>query len=141
MSKDITKNMIGKSGELYIASFLLKHEIEIYIPLVDSGIDLLAKYEDMFIHLQVKSFKAYSQVVGVKQDWLKQLNGMYFLVVIYRKKDETNDYLVLSKEQTINRTVPTIKGSWNDVKIDKNEREDFKNQDLHWLIKQIKSQS
>ena len=146
MSPDKSKNLkLGKRGELLVTAELLKSELEVYLPLVDIGTDLIVRHEKngdvQFYELQIKSFQAYGRIVGVKRKWINSVTNCY-LVVHYRHLGKKPDeYFVLNRDQMLARSPEPRPGKpdLHDIIINKSDREELVGQDLKWLINIIKS--
>lgn len=63
MNRGIKSEMAkrGKSGELLVAGELLARGYDVFLPFVDTGIDLVAKVGKEFLQIQVKQSKLYSR--------------------------------------------------------------------------------
>lgn len=89
----------GKAGELELAAKLLREGYYVFLPLVDAGIDLVAKINDRFISLQVKKSRFYPSMGVYWQEIRKKpfdhnKGENVFCVFVLRRGTDTN-YLVV----------------------------------------------
>jgi hypothetical protein len=89
----------GKASELQVAAELLRCGYDTFLPLVDSGIDLVAKADERFVSIQVKKSRYYpSQGVywqEIRKDPFDRNKGInVFYVFVLRREIEMN-YLVV----------------------------------------------
>lgn len=62
----------GKSGEMLVAGELLGRGYDVFIILVDAGIDLVAMIEKRFVSIQVKQSKLYQRRGKFAHYWRKE---------------------------------------------------------------------
>jgi len=81
----------GKSGELLVAAELLSRGIDVFLPLVDCGIDLVAFIEKCFVQIQVKKSRFYSDAGCYWQQIIKETfhknkgTDVYYIFVLKRE--------------------------------------------------------
>jgi len=51
----------GKASELQVAGELLRRGYDVFVPFVDTGVDLIASLDGRFILIQVKESKFYPE--------------------------------------------------------------------------------
>jgi DUF917 family protein len=97
----------GKISELLVISELLQNGLEVYTPVIDTGIDCVVKSKTKptkYFELQIKGTKHNVSIRGGKKvkDHAKN-NPNYFLVFVSDKKKESSvpDIFYLNGEQQI----------------------------------------
>ena len=89
----------GKSGELLVAAELLSRGIDMFLPLVDCGIDLVALIENRFVQIQVKKSRFYREVDCYWQQIIKETfhknkgTDIYYIFVL--KRETEVNYLIV----------------------------------------------
>lgn len=91
----------GKSGELLVAAELLSRGIDVFLPLVDCGIDLVASIEKRFVRIQVKKSKFYPNAGCywqqiVKETFHKNKGSDVYYVFVLKRETEVNFLIVPS---------------------------------------------
>lgn len=132
----------GKSSELIVAGWLLRHGLDVYQPLVDDqGVDLVVRQERAggpeFYDIQVKSVNGYNRIVGIRN--ISRHTERYIVVIHYRhdKANKEDEILFLTKKQVEQHTP---KGTeWGDLIINKAEREHYAHQTLEYLAQSIRN--
>jgi hypothetical protein len=123
----------GKESELMVAGILCDNGLDVFLPLVDRGLDMVVQGKDGLYGIQVKSVKDYNRIVG-----LSTLPD--FLIVHYRntgtKKDEL---LYLTKDQVLKHWLPD--SEWKDVVLNKEDRERYADQTIDRFIAELKGES
>jgi len=112
---------IGKSGELLVAGELLSQGYDVFIPLVDAGIDLVAKVGKKFVQIQVKQSKLYQRGGKFTHYWQSLRKKTFdnnkgkniFYVFVLKRGTETNFLIVPSL---------WIEENSSKFDLDKNER-------------------
>lgn len=83
----------GKAGELLVAAELLSRGIDVFVPFVDCGIDLVASIEKRFVQIQVKKSKFYPNVGCYWQQIMKETFhknkgvDVYYIFVLKRERE------------------------------------------------------
>jgi hypothetical protein len=89
----------GKAGELLVAAELLSRGIDVFLPLVDCGIDLVAFIEKRFVQIQVKKSKFYLEADCYWQQIIKETfhknkgADVYYIFVL--KRETKVNYLIV----------------------------------------------
>jgi hypothetical protein len=94
----------GRAGELLVAGELLRQGFDVYLPLVDTGIDLICLVNHKPVFIQVKESREY-QLKKKKRYWqrisetslinTREMNMFYIFVL---KSERQVNYLVLPSE-------------------------------------------
>jgi len=108
----------GKSGELLVAAELLNRGIDVFLPFVDCGIDLVASIEMRFVRIQVKKSKFYPtegcywQEI-IRETFHKNKGSDVYYVFVLKHETEVNFLIVPSKwiEENAER-FSTTKKKW-----------------------------
>ena len=88
----------GKAGELLVANELLRRGFDVFLPLVDTGIDIICLVEKKPIMIQVKESRAYPDgrywLKMSEKSFLKNIaDNMFYVFVL--KAENTVNYLIL----------------------------------------------
>ena len=132
---------VGKSSELAVASQLIRHGLDAYVPCVDDqSIDLLIRSEVegsiKYYDVQVKSVAGYNRIIGVPD--VDEKSDKWLLIIHYRHEGKVDEYFYLTRAQVQQQH---IKGSeWGDLIFNKEERESkYMNQNLADLADKIRA--
>lgn len=85
----------GKSGELMVAAELLSRGIDVFLPFVDCGIDLVAIVENRFVQLQVKQSKLYERNGKFTHYWQQIIKDTF-----HKNKGSNVYYIFVLKRET-----------------------------------------
>lgn len=115
----------GKSSELAVASELIRHGLDVYLPCVDDqGIDLLLRVEDehgtRHYDVQVKSVRGYNRIVGLRH--VREKSDRYVLIIHYRHDTKADEFYYLTREQVIEHWLGD-ESAWGDLIFNRTERE------------------
>jgi len=93
-----TSGKIGKAGELLVANELLRQGLDVFIPLVDTGIDIICLVDHKPILIQVKESRQYPdgrywQRIN-KDALLKNRTDNMFYIFVLKAENYVN-YLIL----------------------------------------------
>ncbi|RLI40855.1 hypothetical protein DRO69_12350 [Candidatus Bathyarchaeota archaeon] len=93
-----TSGKIGKAGELLVANELLREGLDVFIPLVDTGIDIICLVDHKPILIQVKESRLYPDGrywQRIRKDALlkNKADNMFYVFVL--KAENYVNYLVL----------------------------------------------
>jgi hypothetical protein len=129
----------GKSSELRIASDLLRHGLDVYLPIVDDrGIDMIIRHPGVHgvqhYDVQVKSVSGYNRIVGLKNIEAKDNN--YILVIHYRHTTKQDEFLYLLRKQVLKYHKSEY--TWGDLIFNKQERDIYMTQSLASLAEKIR---
>jgi hypothetical protein len=132
----------GKSSELIIAGELIRHGLDVYLPLVDDqAIDMIVRVPvgDTVKHfdIQVKSVAGYNRVVGLRD--IDQKGNNYILIVHYRHANKPDETLYLLKSQVLEYHKKEYE--WGDLILNKSDRDKYLSQSLSVLAERIKNDS
>ena len=94
----------GKSGELLVAAELLSRGIDVFLPFVDCGIDLVAIVENRFVQLQVKQSKLYERNGKFTHYWQQIIKDTFhknkgsdvYYIFVLKRETEVNFLIVPS---------------------------------------------
>lgn len=134
-----TRSRNGKSSELMVAGELIRHGLDVYLPLVDDqAIDMIIRVprDDTVEHydVQVKSVSGYNRIVGLKD--IESKSDAYILVVHYRHDSKPDECLYLLRDQILKYHKKEY--DWGDLIFNKPEREQHLPQSLSDLAKRLK---
>lgn len=130
----------GKSSELMVASHLIRHSVDVYLPVVDDqAIDLVIRTDVngvlRYYDVQVKSVAGYNRIVGLPDVDAK--SRTFILVVHYRHESKTDEFFYLTRDQARQHRIKGAK--WGDLVFNAPERQRYASQDLHDLAKKLLS--
>jgi hypothetical protein len=130
----------GKSSELIVAGELIRHGLDVYMPLVDDqAIDMIirAPVSGSIRHydVQVKSVEGYNRIVGLRD--IAQKEATYILILHYRHPNKPDECLYLLRDQILLYHKPEY--TWGDLIFNKPEREKYISQSIAELAAQIKA--
>ena len=128
----------GKSGELRVASELIRHGLDVYAPLVDDqGIDLIVRVPTpagvRHYDLQVKSVQGSNSVIGVRLP--RERLDEFILVLYFRHAERDDFYLTGEQAAKLHRK----DSPFGDLTFNKAQREQFRSQDLPALGEFLRS--
>ena len=129
----------GKSSELMVAGELIRHGLDIYLPLVDDqAIDMIIRQPigNVVKHydVQVKSVSGYNRIVGLRD--IEAKAETYILILHYRHSTKPDECLYLLRDQIMLFHKPEYE--WGDLIFNKPEREQYISQSLSKLATKIK---
>jgi hypothetical protein len=91
----------GKAGELLVAAELLSRGIDVFVPFVDCGMDLVASIEKRFVQIQVRKSKFYpnegcywQQII--RENFHKNKGADVYYVFVLKREEEVNFLIVPS---------------------------------------------
>lgn len=129
----------GKSSELMVAGELIRHGLDIYLPLVDDqAIDMIIRQpiSNAVKHydVQVKSVSGYNRIIGLRD--IKAKDDTYILILHYRHNTKEDECLFLLRDQILKYHKPEYE--WGDLIFNKPQREQHISQSLAVLATKIK---
>jgi lipopolysaccharide biosynthesis glycosyltransferase len=130
----------GKSSELFVAGELIRHGLDVYLPLVDDqAIDMIIRTPlgNTLRHydVQVKSVAGYNRIVGLRD--IEKKSETHILIIHYRHATKPDECLYLLREQVLQYHNP--KYEWGDLIFNKPDRERHIAQSLEALAASIKA--
>jgi hypothetical protein len=132
----------GKSSELSVAAELIRHGLDVYLPLVDDqAIDMIIRVAPRegirHYDVQVKSVAGYNRIVGLSDIAAKSEN--YILIVHYRHTKKPDECLYLTKSQILQFHKPEY--TWGDLIFNAADRETYMSQSLADLARKITAEA
>src|SRR5262245_9880201 len=130
----------GKSSELAVASQLIRHGLDVYLPSVDDqAIDLVLRSETAgvvrYLDVQVKSVAGYNRILGLAN--IAKKHDRYVLVIHYRHDEKPDEFFYLMHEQILKHHSGDFE--WGDLIFNKPERERYAEQDLAHLARRVRT--
>lgn len=129
----------GKSSELMVAGELIRHGLDIYLPLVDDqAIDMIIRQpignEVKHYDVQVKSVSGYNRIIGLRD--IEAKDDTYILILHYRHSTKEDECLYLLRNQILK--YHSSEYEWGDLIFNKPQREQYMSQSLAELATKIK---
>jgi hypothetical protein len=115
----------GKGSELIVAGILIDAGLDVFLPIVDRGIDMVIQIENKLCSVQVKSNQGYNRIIG-----FGRLTD--FLIIHYKHKgDKKDEFLYLTRDQVEEHWL--FESEFKDVVLKKEDREKYKSQTIESL--------
>lgn len=130
----------GKSGELRVASELIRQGLDVYSPLVDDqAIDLIVRVPAAggvrHFDIQIKSVAGYNRVIGVRLP--RERLDEYILILHFRHSNRDDEFFYLTGEQAARHHLPD--SPFGDLVFNKPERQAYGAQTLAALAEFLRS--
>lgn len=149
MYSNLSRREKGKITEFQVISRLIKKGLDLYVPVIDVGIDCILRTErdgkpTKYFEIQIKSTKYNVSIRGAKKivQYLTEKNPKnYFLIIAIRKGEEIEHIIYLTKKQITKHMHPQdVRSKYIDINVKAADRDRLiKTQTLEKLIVKLKS--
>lgn len=148
MYSSLSRREKGKITEFQVISELIKMGLDLYVPIIDVGIDCILRIEKLdkptkYYEIQIKSTKHNVSIRGAKNilQYIKEKKPKnYFLIIAIRKDEEIKHIIYLTTEQIIECAYPSPEAEDIDINVKARARDRFiKSQTLTNLIAKLKA--
>ena len=147
MYSNLSRREKGKITEFQVISKLIMSGLDLYVPIIDIGIDCILRIEKpgkptRYYEIQIKSTKYNVSIRGAKKivQYIQEKKPEnYFLIIAIRKDEEIKHIIYLTPEQIIEHVYPFLEAKEIDINVKARERDRLiKSQSLEELITKLK---
>lgn len=131
----ISKKAIGEAGENIVIGKLMLLGLDIYRPAADDKqIDAIVRVEKKnsteYYELQIKSVKAYYDILNISK--LHEKPDNYFLILYFRHDQKEDEFFYLKIDQAL-KLWSGAESKYKEIRFKVEDRETYKHQTLEHL--------